>query len=155
MDEETEFSEQDDVSGQGDMPRSDIFVQDEENTETSQFEQTSPMPFFVHDDINRDEYITTADMVVGNIDRSGVFDDADKATKTYPQSPILRPQLFPPQKPRCAPTDMRLRKAQKKTKAIFSLPHRCLKHRARQPGFPKPSLLRQSRSLSKRCVTSA
>ena len=31
------------------------------------------MPFFVHDDINRDEYITTADMVVGNIDRSGVF----------------------------------------------------------------------------------
>ena len=45
MDEETEFSEQDDVSGQGDMPRSDIFVQDEENTETSQFEQTSPCRF--------------------------------------------------------------------------------------------------------------
>ena len=94
VDEETEFSEQDDVSGQGDMPRSDIFVQDEENTETSQFEQTSPMPFFVHDDINRDEYITTADMVVGNIDRSGVFDDADKADKNLSAVPDSAPAAF-------------------------------------------------------------
>ena len=80
VDEETEFSEQSNNAEQGDMPGSDIFTG--AGKDEAEVEQTSPMPFFVHDDINRDEYITTADMVVGNIDKSGVFNNADKTDKT-------------------------------------------------------------------------
>jgi S-DNA-T family DNA segregation ATPase FtsK/SpoIIIE len=87
VDEETEFSEQSDNAEQGDMPGSDIFTG--AGKDEAEVEQTSPMPFFVHDDINRDEYITTADMVVGNIDKSGVFNNADKTDKTPSRTSVF------------------------------------------------------------------
>lgn len=69
VDEETEFTEER-------SPESnEIFVE----SDAVEITPDGAMPFFVHDDINRDEYITTADMVVGNIDKSGVFDSKSAA----------------------------------------------------------------------------
>lgn len=65
-------------------------------------EKDETIPFFVHDDINPDEYITTADMVAGNIDRSGVFAPAEpisppKAAEDDSAEDMQEPTyVFPP-----------------------------------------------------------
>ena len=86
VDEETEFTEEKEPENNG------IFVE----SDAVEITPDGAMPFFVHDDINRDEYITTADMVVGNIDKSGVFDSKSAA-------PAVKTEAAPKKKPAAEP----------------------------------------------------
>ena len=78
VDEETEFSEEKET------PPEEIFV----NADDTEIAQSEPIPFFVHDDINPDEYITTADMVVGNIEKSGVFSNTPAPAEPEPVTDV-------------------------------------------------------------------
>ena len=95
VDEQTDYTEQEE------MQPDQIFV----NADDIDMSDGKPIPFFVHDDINRDEYITTADFAAQNISKSGVFDDTDtKLPKTQkstaePRRPEPEPESgyqFPP-----------------------------------------------------------
>lgn len=86
VDEETEFTEERSPENNG------IFVE----SDAVEITPDGAMPFFVHDDINRDEYITTADMVVGNIDKSGVFDGK-------PAAPAVKTEAAPKKKTAAEP----------------------------------------------------
>lgn len=90
VDEETEFTEERSPESNG------IFVE----SDAVEITPDGAMPFFVHDDINRDEYITTADMVVGNIDKSGVFDGKSAApavkTEAAPKKKTAAEPAAPP-----------------------------------------------------------
>lgn len=88
VDEETEFTEEKEPE------HDEIFVE----SDVVEITPDGAMPFFVHDDINREEYITTADMVVGNIDKSGIFDSKSTA-------PAVKAEAAPKKKPAPEPAE--------------------------------------------------
>ncbi len=101
VDEQADCTDQTEYTEQKDTQTDQIFV----NVDDTDMSDGKPIPFFVHDDLNRDEYITTADMAVKNIANSGVFDDTGakppRTRKSYaePSAPETEPDFgyqFPP-----------------------------------------------------------